>query len=239
MQTYTEFKLTKKADGEEEEKTRLKDYAAKRDAGDEAVTNALNTMSSGELGWSALGAGVGAGGGYLLSRWLRRNGTKGQRALDTLLGALIGGGGTMLLLNTLPGSEGFSPAEQMRLSAMERGKGENNGVTMDTNTNVPPPKKLTMSRVLSTGGGATAGLIGGWKAGAKISDATGFSHHMGVRNSAGLRNPQRVQQAYDTGQFRARNLLGALLGIPTSIFGGWAGNKAYDTLSSVKGEVGS
>ena len=129
MQTYKEFRMQKYA------KTPYEEYAAKRDAGDQAVNEALSTPTSQEFGWGLLGAGLGAGGGYLVSRWLRRNGTKKQRALDMLIGAILGGGGSYLLLNSGSDNNGFSAAQRLRIDELRRSRGE------DTPADVDPTAK--------------------------------------------------------------------------------------------------
>lgn len=172
MQTYTEFLMVKKAGDEDD--SYLAQLAARKESGDTKAQEALNTMAPGEFGWGLLGAGLGAGGGYLVSRWLRRNGTKRQRAMDMILGALLGGGGTMLLLNTLPGSHGLTQAEMLRARKLyEQEKGSTAaGATMDVKSSdsAPPEWQQNAKAGIKTTGGALGALVGGLK-GAKIGDA--------------------------------------------------------------------
>lgn len=112
--TYTEFCLTKTA-----EKTIPSDYALIQQRlaeNNPEVTKAMNTPVAGEVGWGLLGAGLGAGGAYLLSRRLRRNGTKRQRALDIVAGALAGLVGSQLLLSGTDDT-GLSVKQRLRADA--------------------------------------------------------------------------------------------------------------------------
>lgn len=158
MQTYTEFLMVKKAGDEDD--SYLAQLAARKESGDTKAQEALNTMAPGEFGWGLLGAGLGAGGGYLVSRWLRRNGTKRQRAMDMILGALLGGGGTMLLLNTLPGSHGLTQAEMLRARRLyEKENPGNKDRAMDDNGKVPtPPEEVAAQRAREAAGT----FIGSW-----------------------------------------------------------------------------
>lgn len=259
MQTYTEFLMVKRAD--EDEETRLKTYAGLREAGDEKVQKALGTMAPGEFGWGLLGAGLGAGGGYVLSRWLRRNGTKRQRAMDMILGALLGGGGTMMLLHALPGKEGFSQAELLRLSNMDKETGGNAGVTMDTDTKIRPVNNT--GRWWARGLGALGGGTVGFKLGGAVSDVVGLPDMVGRKYQANTQksiarqarkagmspadyiqaNPTAVANTnasmFREGKAIGRSILGAPLGVLGGIFGYKAGDNAYNALSSIKGDVGS
>ena len=260
MQTYTEFLMVKKA-GDDDEETRLKTYAGLREAGDEKIQKALGTMAPGEFGWGLLGAGLGAGGGYVVSRWLRRNGTKRQRAMDMILGALLGGGGTMMLLHALPGKEGFSQAELLRLSNMDKETGGNAGVTMDTDTKVRPVDNT--GRWWARGLGAFGGGTAGFKLGGGLSEVLGLPDMVGRKyqantqksiarqaRRAGLlpaeyaqRNPTAVANTnasmFREGKALGRSILGVPFGIAGSILGYKGGDAAYNALSAIKGNVGS
>jgi hypothetical protein len=110
MTTYTEWLLVKQAD----EKSEYEKVQQELNAGNEETVKAMGTPAPQEFMWHLLGAGLGAGGGYLLSKKLRRNGTKRQRALDMIVGALLGGLGTNIALNAIPGAGGFSIKDQKR-----------------------------------------------------------------------------------------------------------------------------
>ena len=166
--TYSEFRMQKQADEGEDQKgiNYYAQFKADSDAGNEAAKKVLNTPVSSEYGWGLLGAGLGAGGGYLVSRWLRRNGTKRQRALDMILGALLGGGGTMLALSNITGKEGLTLREQQRVDEWKR----EHGIEGDSDGYVPgetdDERIARYSRNASRiGGGAL-----GWHFGAKIGD---------------------------------------------------------------------
>ena len=99
--TYTECYMQKKA---KDEPSNYEIVAGKMEKEDADTLKAMGTPAPAEIGWSLLGAGLGGGAGYLLSRRFRRDGSRRQRALDIVLGALAGLGGTQLALS-MPGDE--------------------------------------------------------------------------------------------------------------------------------------
>ena len=110
--TYIECYMQKKA---KDEPSNYEIVAGKMEKEDADTLKAMGTPAPAEIGWSLLGAGLGGGAGYLLSRRFRRDGSRRQRALDIVLGALAGLGGTQLALS-MPGDEksGLSLRQTMR-----------------------------------------------------------------------------------------------------------------------------
>ena len=136
--TYTEWKLQKTA----VEKSVYQQTQDRINAGDEAAINAMATPTSQEVLWHLLGAGLGAGGGYLLSRKLRRNDNKRQRALDMIVGALIGAFGTNVALNAIPGDKatGFSMKDVIRADELATAEGTKKAEGNDTVKKEKPSK---------------------------------------------------------------------------------------------------
>lgn len=111
MTSYTEYVLQKSAAGE----TNYQKVQKALESGNQTVANAMSRVSPQELLWSAIGAGLGAGGSYFLSKKLRRNGTRNQRALDILIGALAGAGIVNVGMSGLQDSKsGLTARQQMR-----------------------------------------------------------------------------------------------------------------------------
>ena len=159
MLTYTEYCLQKQAGEDDQPPNIYADYKAKAEAGDANAQKILDTPVSTEYGWGLLGAGLGAGGGYLLSKRLRRNATKRQRALDVILGALAGGGLTLLAGNNITDNTGLTLFQKKRLDALNTGDNYSNGeVRQEVGEDVNPRDVVKGStKALSIAGGALLG----------------------------------------------------------------------------------
>lgn len=158
--TYADYSMTKKAETDPSE---YENIAAKMKAGDTTTQTAMSVPTNQEILWNLLGAGLGAGGAYLLSRRFRRNPDKRMRALDMILGALVGFGGTQLALN-LPADEksGLSLKETLRADKLI-GSGSKTG---DNSQGVEHPSAWRPNTATLGGAGGGA-VIGGIAAGAK------------------------------------------------------------------------
>lgn len=231
MTTYTEYML-KKAGDEKPTPPRWTTYqqiadAAKNDSAE--AQKVLDSGSSATTGWGLLGAGLGAGGGYLISRWLRRNGTKRQRALDMLIGALIGGGGTIAALKNIKGKEGLTLEQQAAFDEYLR----EHGYTGKSREDIPEkgsflaPNKWNVSM---GAGGAILGATGGAIAGP-------FDDKLGVRftnraekHYAG--KPQKViDAAMDRAATRGTRIGGAINTLGGGLLGGSLGYGAGSAIN--------
>ena len=166
-------------------KTPYAELAERRDAGDAEVVNALNTSTPAELGWKALGAGLGAGGGYLVSRWLRRNGTKKQRMLDMLIGALIGGGGAHIALNSGTDNSGLTRAEKLRADVYRESKGQTGPGDVDPRAKAYTGKDMFMDAygALTRGVGALVGVkVGDAVIPLDTALANAHTHRLALKN---------------------------------------------------------
>ena len=137
---------------------------AKLDQGDKQIQSQMSTMSPAELGWGLMGAGLGAGGGYLVSRMLRPRGTKRQRAFDILIGGLVGASGSALMLNGLTDDKtGFTLGERLRADQIDdlTGNGgrdySDNGMAKATDAQQQALQSIRHG--LFVGGGAVGGAI--------------------------------------------------------------------------------
>lgn len=168
--TYTEYSMNKRADADPSE---YENIAAKMKAGDKNTQTAMAVPTSQEILWNLLGAGLGAGGAYFLSRRFRRDADKRQRALDMLIGALVGFGGTQLALN-LPADEksGLSVKETLRADKLI-GSGSKTGDNSQGVEHLSAwrPNVATLG---GAGGGAVIGGITGGIAG-PFSDLIGVA----------------------------------------------------------------
>ena len=168
--TYADYSMTKKAETDPSE---YENIAARMKAGDTTTQTAMSVPTNQEILWNLLGAGLGAGSAYLLSRRFRRNPDKRMRALDMILGALAGFGGTQLALN-LPADEksGLSIKETLRADKLI-GSGSKTG---DNSKGVEHPSawRLNKATLGGAGGGAVVGGITGGIAG-PFSDMIGVA----------------------------------------------------------------
>ena len=219
--TYTEY-LTKVA------KEQPSDYEmiAKRleTGGNSAVNSAMATPTSGEFGWSLAGAGLGAGGAYLLSRRLRRNGTRKQRALDTVVGALIGLAGTQMILSgTADKNSGLSLRQQMRADKFLESIGLGDRDHAER-TNVTTPLEWNENTMIGTG----AGVIGGGILGGVAGPFADITERRYVNKAKANKLPSsRVAAAGKRGRFWgniADIFSGAGLGGALGFGGGVVGN---------------
>jgi hypothetical protein len=237
------------------------DYEAvkqKLDAGDKQVVDALSTPAGAEFGWGAIGAGLGAGGGYLVSRWLRRNGTKRQRAMDVLIGALLGGGGTMLALHGLTGPGGLSLAQIIRSDSagitpeksgvsaadIEAGRQawKNRGGLIGLITGLFGSKHLPLKTL------ATSHRMHTLAQGLHVPDAEYVSWRntpKGQKYNIGGRTNRAVTGGQDTlATDPTAKLLSGVGGVANTVVGGvggaylgnYVGGKAYDVIKPYKGE---
>ena len=160
--TYAEYRMQKVAEGDEENQPKnwYKDTLDQAEAGDETAKEVLARTPQSAIGWGLLGAGLGAGGGYILSRWLRRNGTKRQRALDMLIGALLGGGGAWLTLNSFKGPEGLTWLQQQAVDEYKRETGHG-----DEKSRPDPVETDPWRQGFRYGGAAIGGIGAGLTAG--------------------------------------------------------------------------
>lgn len=161
--TYKEYCLAKTA-----KKHIPSDYAIIKDRLDKnnpTITKALSTPTAGEFGWGVLGAGLGAGGAYLLSKKLRRNATKRQRALDILVGALAGVAGSQLILSGTTDESGLSTRQKLRADAFldSIGKGDRDH---STGADIEEPLDLNWNTI----GGTAAGIFSGGTLGAMFGN---------------------------------------------------------------------
>ena len=162
MTTYTEY-MQKFADGEEENLSPLPytDYQGLVDAakaGDETAKKIMSTTAQTTQGWGLIGAGAGAAGGYLISKWLRRKASKKQRALDILIGALIGGGGTYAALKSLKDEKyGLTPDQKASFDEEKDKRGQGK-----IKSEIPTRSFMVKHKgeVYGAGGGALTGAIG-------------------------------------------------------------------------------
>ena len=155
--TYTECYMQKKA---KDEPSNYEIVAGKMEKEDADTLKAMGTPAPAEIGWSLLGAGLGGGAGYLLSRRFRRDGSRRQRALDIVLGALAGLGGTQLALS-MPGDEksGLSLRQTMRADKLI---GDKSNADNDKGQHFENP---LAPNAVNVGLGIAGGVAGGWTAG--------------------------------------------------------------------------
>lgn len=136
MMTYAECYMAKYA---KSEPSQYEIIDRKMKAGDEYTLKAMDTPSGQEIFWNVAGAGLGGLGAYLLSSRFRRNASKRQRAVDVLLGALLGFGGTQVALN-MTGDEksGLSLKETMRADKIIGDKAKDNSQGEDSPNWISP-----------------------------------------------------------------------------------------------------
>lgn len=253
--TYAEYRMQKVAEGDEENQPKnwYDHIREQAEAGDEKAKEVLARTPQSAVGWGLLGAGLGAGGGYLLSRWLRRSGTKRQRALDMLIGALLGGGGAWLTLNSFKGPEGLTWMQQQAVDEYKRETGH--GDEKSRPDPVPGPDPIRRTVQIVTGGlGALGGGIGGAKGGAAIGrnilpyerlyEMKGYqAAQKEIVAASKAKHPMphdaQVQLRKDymeAGRAKGRALDSALggtvgglaLGVGGGAVGAWGGGKLYD-----------
>ena len=148
--TYTECYMAKVA---KNDPTEYENVANQIKAKDEKTLEAMGTPSGQEIFWNVAGAGVGGLGAYLLSRRFRRDASKRQRALDVAIGALLGLGGTQLVLNTAGDEKsGLSLKEMMRADKLIGDK---------SNTGDNAKGRENTSRFGVNKGTVTGGVLGG------------------------------------------------------------------------------
>lgn len=161
--TYAEYRMQKVADGDEEKQQKnWYQYAKEQgEAGSDEYKQVLEKTPQSAVGWNLLGAGLGAGGGYILSRWLRRNGTKRQRALDMLIGALLGGGGAWYILNNVKGKEGLTLQQQIAVDEHKRELGYGGQKSRPDPVQESDPLRATFKLVGGGAGGTASAIIAG------------------------------------------------------------------------------
>ena len=195
MMTYTECYMAKCAKNDPSE---YENIAKKIEAGDEATLRAMNTPSGQEIFWNVAGAGLGGLGAYLLSSRFRRKASRRQRAIDTLLGALLGFGGTQVALN-LTGDEksGLSLKDVMRADKLIGDKARDNSKGKEH----PNPLRINAITATTTGGGGALGFALAnqvTRHGRKLEDVLGdreIARQLKLKSNAGLneleiQNPQ-------------------------------------------------
>lgn len=159
--TYTECYMQKKA---KDEPSNYEIVEGKMEKGDADTLKAMGTPAPAEIGWSLLGAGLGGGAGYLLSKRFRRDGSRRQRALDIVLGALAGLGGTQLALS-MPGDEksGLSLRQTMRADKLIGDKSNADNAKGQHFENPLAPNAVNVG--LGIAGGLGAGTYRAFKGG--------------------------------------------------------------------------
>lgn len=228
--TYTECYMAKYAKDE----SQYEQIAEKMKAEDADTVKGMNTVSGQELLWSLLGAGLGAGSGYFLSKRFRRDGSKRQRALDVLLGALIGAGGTQLALS-LPGDEksGLSLRQVMRADKLIGDKARDNSEA----EKYPNPLRLNG---ITLGTTAAGGAVGGWIGNRHGLFGKGsFRQKLGDKAMARIKaekwdNPDLINKEISRAQHTGATY-DTLAGIGAGALGGYgvgvAANAAVDALT--------
>lgn len=195
--TYTECYMQKKA---KDEPSNYEIVAGKMEKEDADTLKAMGTPAPAEIGWSLLGAGLGGGAGYLLSRRFRRDGSRRQRALDIVLGALAGLGGTQLALS-MPGDEksGLSLRQTMRADKLIGDKSSADNAKGQHFENPLAPNAVNVG--LGIAGGLGVGTYAGYKG--------------KIKNKLGPRAVEMARKAYDgklTGDALDKKLLDASKG---------------------------
>ena len=178
--TYTECYMQKKA---KDEPSNYEIVAGKMEKEDADTLKAMGTPAPAEIGWSLLGAGLGGGAGYLLSRRFRRDGSRRQRALDIVLGALAGLGGTQLALS-MPGDEksGLSLRQTMRADKLIGDKSIADNAKGQHFENPLAPNAVNVG--LSAAGGLGAGIYRAFKGGPSGVKESGVREIRAILNEA-------------------------------------------------------
>lgn len=164
--TYTECYMQKKAilGFGEDKPSNYEKVVNKMEKEDADTLKAMGTPAPAEIGWSLLGAGLGGGAGYLLSRRFRRDGSRRQRALDIVLGALAGLGGTQLALS-MPGDEksGLSLRQTMRADKLigDKSNADNSKGQHFENPLAPNTTNVSLALAGGLGFGGYRALKGG------------------------------------------------------------------------------
>lgn len=157
--TYAECYMLKQA---KTEPSFYEAFAKGLAAGDPTITSAASTPTGQEIFWNLASAGLGAGGAYLLSRRLRRNGTKRQRAIDMVLGAIAGIGGAQLLFN-MTGDEksGLSISQTLRADRFGRESGKGSDDNSKSRESLSPFELNDRTVGGAVIGGASGAILGG------------------------------------------------------------------------------
>jgi len=161
--TYTESYIKKTAVEEMPSDYQL--IGQKLKEGNSAVSSAMSTPVAAEVGWGLIGAGLGATGAYFLSKKLRRDATRRQRALDIVIGAITGLAGSQLILSGGADESGLSTRGRMRADAYLESinKGDR-----DHNKKYPVTEPFDLNK--GTIGGAAGGAFTGGTIGAMFGN---------------------------------------------------------------------
>ena len=160
MQHSDAYQMVKAA----EEQSHYAYVREQMDKGNKQILSQMSTTSPGEYGWGLIGAGLGAGGGYLVSRALRPKATKRQRALDILIGAALGGAGSLATMHSLVDDSGFTFAERMRADQnvpMKNPNAHSNGSLSQSEMDTQEALQAIRKGMLMAGGGVVGATAGG------------------------------------------------------------------------------
>lgn len=223
--TYTECYMQKKA---KDEPSNYEIVAGKMEKEDADTLKAMGTPAPAEIGWSLLGAGLGGGAGYLLSRRFRRDGSRRQRALDIVLGALAGLGGTQLALS-MPGDEksGLSLRQTMRADKLIGDKSNADNAKGQHFENPLAPNAVNVG--LGIAGGLGAGTYRAFKGGPSGVKESGAREIRAILNNAN----QKVQDMEAIAGRRFGNMKDVAKSTAAGAAGGYATGSVINLIRNI------